>query len=90
MERWSTLYLLKLRHGPKFGNQAGAAWRILFVLALMPWMRKYRQYPDVETDEEKKGRRDSAGYKELVFRNQALELEVEALKGERRKSAVGE
>lgn len=48
MERWATLYLLKLRHGTDFGSRAGAAWRILFTLALMPWMRKYRVHPAVK------------------------------------------
>lgn len=41
-ERWAYLYLLKLRYKDRFGTRAGAAWRILYTLALMPWMRKYR------------------------------------------------
>ena len=45
MERWAFLYLMKLRHGSKFGSRHGAAWRILLTMALMPWMRKYRVYP---------------------------------------------
>ena len=33
---------MKLRHGEHFGNYVGTMWRMLFVFALMPWMRKYR------------------------------------------------
>ena len=36
--------MLKLRHGDNFGRQAGARWRILFALALMPWLRKCRRH----------------------------------------------
>ena len=33
--------MLKLRHDD-FGSFAGTCWRMLFVYALAPWMRKYR------------------------------------------------
>ena len=42
MERLGVLYLLKLQHGNKFGTRAGSAWRLIFVQALMPWLRRYR------------------------------------------------
>ncbi|CAB9525693.1 expressed unknown protein [Seminavis robusta] len=42
MERLGLLYLLKLHGGKSFGTRAGAYWRLLFTLALLPWMRKYR------------------------------------------------
>lgn len=35
------MYMLKLRHD-EFGSFAGTCWRMLFVYALAPWMRKYR------------------------------------------------
>lgn len=42
IERLGTMYLMKLRHGDGFGRRSGSCWRVLFVLCLMPWMRKYR------------------------------------------------
>ena len=34
--------MMKLRHGDNFGRVSGSIWRLLFVFALMPWLRKYR------------------------------------------------
>lgn len=31
-------YLYKLRYGEQFMNRAGACWRLLFTLSLMPWL----------------------------------------------------
>lgn len=42
VERIGQMCLLKLHHGSEFGTRAGAYWRMLFSLALMPWMRSYR------------------------------------------------
>lgn len=42
IERLGLFYLMKLRHGEEFGKRAGSYWRLLFVLALMPWLHKYR------------------------------------------------
>lgn len=42
IERLGTMYMLKLRYGDGFGRRSGSCWRVLFVLCLMPWMRKYR------------------------------------------------
>ena len=35
------MYMMSLRHDD-FGSYAGSCWRLLFVYALSPWMRKYR------------------------------------------------
>ena len=42
IERLGLLYMIKLFNGKEFGTRAGAHWRLLLVLALMPWMRTYR------------------------------------------------
>jgi hypothetical protein len=42
MERLAVIYLLKLRYGDGFATRAGGAWRLIFVMALMPWLRRYR------------------------------------------------
>lgn len=34
--------MMKLRYGNQFSTTAGATWRLLFVIALMPWLRTYR------------------------------------------------
>jgi hypothetical protein len=45
MERLAQTYLMKLRN-PHFGSNVGAVWRQLFVLALMPWMKKHRIFSE--------------------------------------------
>ena len=45
IERLGVMYMLKLRYDD-FGSYAGTCWRMLFVYALMPWMRKYRKSED--------------------------------------------
>lgn len=42
IERLGKMYLLKIRHGKEFVTTAGSCWRLLFVEALMPWIRTYR------------------------------------------------
>lgn len=48
IERLGFLYLMKLHHRNDFGTRVGAYWRLLFVLILMPWMRRYRFFPHDE------------------------------------------
>mmetsp|Transcript_6580 Transcript_6580/g.14884 ORF Transcript_6580/g.14884 Transcript_6580/m.14884 type:complete len:982 (+) Transcript_6580:198-3143(+) len=42
LERIGLIYMMKLRYMDNFGREAGTSWRLLFVFALMPWLRKYR------------------------------------------------
>lgn len=36
-------YLLKLQHGNGFSTRSGCCMRLIFVQALMPWLRQYRE-----------------------------------------------
>ena len=42
IERLGMMYLMKLKHGTQFARRAGSHWRLLFVFALMPFLRKSR------------------------------------------------
>ena len=42
IELLGLMYLMKLRHKENFGSAGGSAWRLLFVTALMPWLKKRR------------------------------------------------
>lgn len=42
IERLGKMYLMKIHHGNAFVNAAGSTWRVVFVLAFMPWLRQYR------------------------------------------------
>lgn len=54
IERFGLLCLLKLRAGDKFGSRAGSAWRFLYALTVMPWLRKYRVSRSSEEDLDEK------------------------------------
>jgi hypothetical protein len=43
IELFGSICLFKLRHGTNFATRAGAAWRLLFVMMMMPWLAKYRR-----------------------------------------------
>jgi len=43
LERLGAMYLMRLKHGKNFSSDAGACWRNMFVVALMPWLIKYRR-----------------------------------------------
>jgi hypothetical protein len=54
IERLGMMYMMKLKHGDKFGKKSSSTWRLLFVFALMPWLRKYRILDkDIDIDENK-------------------------------------
>lgn len=42
IELLGLMYLMKIRHKDEFGNSSGSAWRLLFVAALMPWLKQKR------------------------------------------------
>jgi hypothetical protein len=49
IERIGFLCLLKLRCGDDFASRAGSAWRLLYCLSLMPWLRRYREAISFDT-----------------------------------------
>jgi len=51
MERLGQIYMLKLRHSDDFGLPSGSAWRLIVVMALMPWLRRFR-IEEIEYDRE--------------------------------------
>lgn len=83
------LFLLKLHNGSKFGCRACALWRILFVRALMPWLRKYRKRAvlldrSYESQDLSTSRKSRNGYLEHAStrKKRALEMENEELRRE--------
>lgn len=56
IERLGYMFLLKLRHGKEFASRTGSHWRLLFVFALMPYLRKNRidavESSDNESDDD--------------------------------------
>jgi len=42
IEVLGTMYMMKLRYRELFAERAGYCFRLMFVVALMPWIRKYR------------------------------------------------
>mmetsp|Transcript_50824 Transcript_50824/g.99390 ORF Transcript_50824/g.99390 Transcript_50824/m.99390 type:complete len:901 (-) Transcript_50824:360-3062(-) len=46
----SNMFLTKYKHGKSFCKSAGLCWRLIFVQALMPWLRKYRILARSEED----------------------------------------
>ena len=53
IERLGQMYMMKLRYGDGFAKTSGSVWRLLFVFALMPWLRKYRilARPELQDDD---------------------------------------
>jgi hypothetical protein len=84
IERFGLLCLIKLYAGENFGTRAGSAWRLLFVLITMPWLRKYRVGRNTVDMDEKIAQmeEDLEEVLDLPERNKQL-LEIKALKSER-------
>ena len=58
IERLAAMYLMRLKYGEYFSADAGAQWRIVFVLTLMPWLVKFSQAHEqngVEDDSDETG-----------------------------------
>ncbi|CAB9521768.1 unknown protein [Seminavis robusta] len=78
IEQIGVVYLMKLRHGSRFGQRAGTCWRLIFVHALLPWLHKYRvmtrsrqlSIEDSDEDgEEDEKRKPSFDYPSLNFKS---------------------
>ena len=53
LETLGYLYMMQLRYGNEgFSRRACSAWRLVFVLALMPWMQKYRDQSNLDSSGE--------------------------------------
>ena len=52
IERLGMLILLKLRLGSRFGRNPHACWRLLFMVALCPWLAKYRVVQPTSNDDD--------------------------------------
>lgn len=88
MERLGMMYMMKLVHREAFASRAGSCWRVLMVLVLMPWLRKYRirssgQSSRLEDDQPDNEAADSVDDKE--FRQDSeKDREIEMLRNRNR------
>ena len=70
--------MMKLKHGDNFARKAGSIWRLLFVFALFPWLRKYRILNDndaIDSDSATEMLDDSSS----VMRSSMLQTKISAL-----------
>lgn len=73
LELLGTMYMLKIRYGEKFGNKAGYSFRLIFAVALMPWIRKYRVMARQESPET--GIAETPG-NQVSVRHSAIEMSL--------------
>lgn len=73
IERLSQLCLLR-KANDDFGSDAGATWRQLVVLALLPWMSKYRVFDEVRAQQAvlalEQQRQEEKDQQEFLFSDQ--------------------
>jgi hypothetical protein len=82
MERLAVIYLLKLRYGDDFATRAGGAWRLLFVMALMPWLRRYRLDDGPEGGEDIKANKRTSAEGETAIEEPKDDVQEEASRTE--------
>lgn len=52
INRLGGMFLMRMKHGVNFSSAAGAKWRLLFTMALFPWLAKYRKHKDDNNEDE--------------------------------------
>ena len=77
--------MMKFRHGENFGRASGSTWRLLFVFALMPWLRKYRiiennERPNITDEADDIWQPVDKRKRDLEKENSSLKEELAALK----------
>jgi hypothetical protein len=76
IERLGMMYLMKLKHGDKFGKRSSSTWRLLFVFALMPWLQKYRIHHEKENDSIEASDDESKELEEKIQENEQLKRSI--------------
>jgi len=81
INRLGGMFLMRIKHGSNFSSAAGTQWRLLFTIALFPWLAKYRKRKDKKDDEEEKSMMLSSVSTPAEGRIQRLKNRIEARKG---------
>lgn len=68
--------MLRHHYGVAFGTNAGARWRQLFVVALMPWLKKYRNLRNLDRVLEEKEANFLEGSETLGISEKGIQLPV--------------
>lgn len=93
--------LLKLRLGPEFGRNPHSCWRILLLLSLCPWLRKYKNMAALTNDtsatvigtsmrqlnlvQDKEEHETAVQYKQLSSTNETLLQRIQMLEEENKR-----